>query len=277
LRDFTLTIYKYLLNTLRERGYPFYRVDRAPEPDGAPFIILRHDVDRSPQNALRMAGMEADLGIRSSYYFRAVARSFDESVIREISRMNHEVGYHYENLAYIARGRRLGQFADGGSPEDLYEQALEDFKKNLEKFRQSAPVKTICMHGSPMSRYDGRDLWKKYDYRDFGIEREPYFDFDFSKIFYMTDTGRRWDGDRVSVRDRVDVKGKKWPVYRTSLDIISAVKAGTFPGQAMITVHPQRWTNHPVSWMKELIWQNSKNAVKRFFIWRREKCLNQGE
>ena len=23
-------------------------------------------------------------------------------------------------------------------------------------------------------------------------------------MFYLTDTGRRWDGDRVSVRDKVD-------------------------------------------------------------------------
>ena len=42
-----------------------------------------------------------------------------------------------------------------------------------------------------------------YDYRDYGIIAEPYFDVDFDEVFYLTDTGRRWDGDSVSVRDKV--------------------------------------------------------------------------
>src|SRR5690625_6548111 len=47
-----------------------------------------------------------------------------------------------------------------------------------------------------------RDLWKWYSYRDYGIIAEPYFDLDFSRVLYLTDTGRRWDGHKVSVRNR---------------------------------------------------------------------------
>ena len=39
---------------------------------------------------------------------------------------------------------------------------------------------------------------------DYGIIAEPYFDLDFDEVFYLTDTGRRWDGDDVSVRDKVE-------------------------------------------------------------------------
>jgi len=63
------------------------------------------------------------------------------------------------------------------------------------------------MHGSPMSRWDSRLLWKYYDYKDFGITGEPYFDVDFDKVMYLTDTGRRWDGDFVSVRDKAQGSG----------------------------------------------------------------------
>jgi hypothetical protein len=31
----------------------------------------------------------------------------------------------------------------------------------------------------------------------------------------------------------------------------------------MITVHPQRWHDRAVPWVKELVWQNVKNGVKR--------------
>jgi len=85
-------------------------------------------------------------------------------------------------------------------------QAYELAKKHLAQLREVADVKTICMHGSPLSKYDNRDLWNHYDYRDFGIIAEPYFDLDFSKVLYLTDTGRRWDGEEVSIRDKAPVR-----------------------------------------------------------------------
>ena len=48
-------------------------------------------------------------------------------------------------------------------PEWIVERAIEDFRINLEKFREIYPVKTICMHGSTLSKYDNRLLWEKYD------------------------------------------------------------------------------------------------------------------
>jgi hypothetical protein len=96
--------------------------------------------------------------------------------------------------------------ADEGKEEfrdELFELALDDFRLNLEKLRKLYPVKTICMHGSPLSKWDNRDLWKRYDYRDYGIIAEPYFDLDFDEVFYLTDTGRSWNNSKASVRDKV--------------------------------------------------------------------------
>jgi len=33
-------------------------------------VILRHDIDKLPANALKMAQLEHDLGVAGSYYFR---------------------------------------------------------------------------------------------------------------------------------------------------------------------------------------------------------------
>ncbi len=65
-------------------------------------------------------------------------------------------------------------------------------------------------------------------------------------------------------------KGRKWPRFHSTFDIIRAVEAGEFPDKAMMTVHPQRWTNNPLAWTKELVWQNCKNIVKRLLIRQRE-------
>ena len=69
-------------------------------------VILRHDVDRLPGNALKMAGLEHGMDIAATYYFRAVPVSWDEGIIREIAGMGHEVGYHYENLESVVIGRK---------------------------------------------------------------------------------------------------------------------------------------------------------------------------
>jgi hypothetical protein len=36
----------------------------------------------------------------------------------------------------------------------------------------------------------------------------------------------------------------------------------------MITFHPQRWTNKPLPWLKELLVQNVKNVVKGIIVGR---------
>ena len=63
------------------------------------------------------------------------------------------------------------------------------------------------MHGSPRSKWDSRDIWQKYDYKKPGIIAEPYFDINFDEVFYLTDTGRRWDGWKVSLRDKLLIQG----------------------------------------------------------------------
>ena len=33
-----------------------------------------------------------------------------------------------------------------------------------------------------------------------------------------------------------------------------------------MTFHPQRWTDNPLEWAKELVWQNFKNVIKKGMI-----------
>lgn len=54
--------------------------------------------------------------------------------------------------------------------------------------------------------------------------------------------------------------------YHTTSDIIHAAQNNFLPNKILITFHPQRWTDQPLPWIKELIWQNVKNQVKRILI-----------
>lgn len=237
--DFTLAKYKELLNAL----------------DACEQVTLRHDVDRKSKNSLATAYIEREMGWKATYYFRTVPESFDPAVILQIASLGHEIGYHYESLA-TSKGN--------------VEAAYDDFCRNLDKLRALVPVTTISMHGSPTSKWDSRDLWKHYDYHALGIETEPYLDTDFSKVFYLTDTGRRWDGYRVSVRDKIPQFQEQWEkrgwVYHSTDDIINAICQGAFPNQVLVNTHPQRWADNRWQWFAELASQSLKNIAKRIII-----------
>lgn len=257
--DFTLLTYRKLLEALKERGYVFITFEQycqvSAERLPKRFVILRHDVDLRAKNSLATAQIEHELDLQASYYFRVIPESNQPDVIREIAALGHEIGYHYEDMA-IMHGDT--------------EKVLAHFQEQLAYFRQYYPVSTICMHGAPTSKYDGRELWKHYDYREYGVIGEPYFDVDFSKVFYLTDTGRRWDGYKVSVRDKIPQYQDQWTergwVYRRSSQIIEAAEQSQLPACIMITTHPQRWTNNPLLWIKEVVVQTIKNTIKRLFL-----------
>ncbi|MDP4282054.1 MAG: hypothetical protein Q8867_07875 [Bacteroidota bacterium] len=253
--DFTLKTYKELITTLKSHNYTFQTYRDFIAHPASRAIILRHDVDKLPYNALQTAIIEYALGIAGSYYFRIVKESYREPVIRTISMMGHEIGYHYEDLVTYK-----------GNTQAAY----ESFCRNLKKFREFVPVMTISMHGSPLSRWDNRNLWDKYNYRELGLTGEPYFDLDYTRILYLTDTGRAWNKFRTNIRDKSreyssENLHEKYR-FRTSREIMDAAVSGTLPQQVMITMHPQRWTDNFFLWTKELLIQNIKNFGKRQIV-----------
>jgi len=248
--DFTLNSYKNLLIAFKQAGYQFLTFQQFCEGRaGEKFVILRHDVDLKAENSLETAKIEHESGICSSYYFRIIPQSNKPHIIKAIAGLGHEVGYHYEDLSLFN--------------SDI-EKAIEHFKNKLEYFRQYYPVKTICMHGSPSSKMDNKSIWQRYDYRDFGIIGEPYLDVNFNEIFYLTDTGRSWSGEKYSVRDKVQSNYDCH--FKSTPEIIKAIRSGTIPERIMITTHPQRWTNNVLEWIWEYLFQHAKNKVKYLVI-----------
>ena len=81
---------------------------------------------------------------------------------------------------------------------------------------------------------------------------------------YITDTGRSWNNKKISIRDKVETPFDN--NFRHTDDIIQALSLGNLPDQIMINFHPQRWTNNPIFWLQELIFQSIKNIVKKIIV-----------
>jgi len=138
-------------------------------------------------------------------------------------------------------------------------------------------VRTVCMHGNPLKPWSNRDIWKKYDFRDFGIEGEPYFSIDYKKVFYLTDTGRTWADRKIRVKDTIERleaekgtghNGSGYNSISSTDDVIQLILSQKIL-QICLLVHPNRWCDDYGGWTKELLFQNVKNIVKAGIVWYR--------
>lgn len=242
--DFTIKKYKLLLTEAASKGYAFQTIEDHVKKPLDKVIVLRHDVDERPYNALQMARAEAELGIKATYYFRIVKISNRPDVIKEIVKLGHEIGYHYEDYS-VANGK--------------IDPAIIQFEANLKYFRKFYPVKTVCMHGSSMSEFDNRKLWDHIALGDFGLIAEPYLTIDYSEMLYLTDTGRRWDGAKYSVRDSVNNQLKM--SFKRTDDIIEAIKNESFPDRILLQSHTL-WTDSLWQWLWLDVREQARNRLK---------------
>ena len=240
--DFTIEKYRNLLTALKQ-----HKEHR-----------IRHDVDLKPEFSLRIAQVESEMGMKATYYFRSMHFESHAEVIKAIIALGHEAGYHYENLTTC----------NGDS-----EAAYQDFCKNLVILRKLVPVSTACAHGSPRSPWNSQEIWNQHDIHALGIVYEPMMDTDFSKTLYLTDTGRRWDGYKVSVRDKVPQYQEQWEkeglIFHHTDDVIHALnnlQHSIHHKSLLINTHSQRWMPFGAQWLREACTQNIKNIAKRIIV-----------
>ena len=250
--DFTLSRYKDLCLALLDSSYTpltvYSYLEGQKKNNNSKFIVLRHDIDRKCGNALRMAELEHELGIPSTYYFR-FPYTFKPDIIRKIQALEHEVGYHYEVLSK-AKGD--------------YEKAVELFEQELNEFRKIVDVKTICMHGSPLSKYDNRDLWKRYDFKEFGIVGEAYLSI--KDVNYFSDTGRSWNWKNKMRDFMIDNNNDKDLIgVNTTDELIRLIKSERV-NRLYILAHPERWASNKSEWSFNYMKDSMFNVGKKVLV-----------
>lgn len=245
--DFTLDSYGAILDAALRASIPIHPVIDWHELPKAQRrgIMLRHDVDRRPGNALEMARLEAAKGVRSTYYFRIVRSAFHPDVIRSIAELGHEIGYHYEDWWL---GRR--------DPS----RAIESFERNLERVRQLAPVRSIAMHGSPLARESNLTIWKHADFRKYDVV-DVSLSFDYSGCVFFTDSGRTFGASGANMRDYLPGARAESSI-ETSRQLADYL-SGSPADRIQIAVHPERWNPPGWRWQRQRAIDAGANTAKR--------------
>ncbi len=101
--DFTEVAYKKLLTLAGER-YRFINYSNDLEEENV--ILWRHDVDFSVHRALRLAQIENDLGVASTFFIRLESpyyNAFESNILDKLQQiicLGHQIGLHFNPSLY---------------------------------------------------------------------------------------------------------------------------------------------------------------------------------
>ena len=190
--EFTFDWYRSFLRDLIDAGYRFRSYDEALDPGS---VVLRHDVDLSPERSLQVARLEADLDVTSTFFFLLSSPMYNpldaptREAIRSIEALGHDVGLHFSTHQYWPASDPPAESSLGDRVDEEHRilSALVD-----------RPIGTISFHIPP-------EWVLRRRFPTFESTYEPRF---FDEIGYVADSNQRWreshplaDGlaDRVQV------------------------------------------------------------------------------
>jgi hypothetical protein len=221
--------YRQFIGVAIAQGYSVLSLEAwlaQPELAGErPLLLLRHDVDQCSASALRMAAIEAEMGVLSTWYFRW--RTANPKVIEAISRAGHAVGLHYETLTRELLRRGLSP----AHAQLLVPEARTLLRRELAAFQQRyGPVRSACPHGDTRvpGVHNGALLLGE-DWSSYGLQ---------------------WDANAAMRQHRLDVwltdrsvAEGRWKDGMDPLDLLIDRRS-----PILAVVHPNNWVSGPSLW-----------------------------
>lgn len=181
IMEYTYSSYQNLMESLKQNGYKPIRFCDVSE--NIEFqAIIRHDVDIDLQEAVKLARLEYENSIKSTYfvlltseYYNLLARHNIESA-KEILSFGHEIGLHFDITCYNEK-LPFEKIVWGGVKKetDILSRALDIKVKSVS---WHIPRKNLL--GAHLDCMDELGLFNAYD---------PYF---YSGYKYVSDSMMRW-------------------------------------------------------------------------------------
>ncbi len=271
---FTFSSYRSLLDLIADQGFAIYGIEeilaRRHEgfvPDGN-IVAIRHDVDYFPDRALTIARIEAEAGVRTTYYVRWQFFESHHDIIRAIAALGHQIGYHYEEVDTHQKAPNMQIERDAVG---FFVGALLDLD-NL-----GFPIRTVCAHGNPLTDVDNRQV--VHLVRDESVLQRLAFTYDPEIVrekvsqrligdasiditgvdfdVYIPDTGRF--NPRFNLKDKID----NCPlVGLRNLGDLKRILSDNAHRRVYMNMHPDRWSGSLPLWLFDLSLDTAKNIAK---------------
>jgi len=201
--NFTIEDYSKLLKAFQKtHNYTlFSEYDDLSDKENV--ILLRHDIDYSLKHAYKIAELEKNLGIKSTYFLLFSSPFYnildDENIklAKKITALGHEVGLHYD-VNVILDGNKK-------NPYSLFNAKINLLSNLIEK-----PIKTIAMHNPSVS---GEDIFSGTDY--INVYHKKFV----QDMAYFSDSCMAWRNN-----------------------FVKHLEQNNFPQEMQLLIHPILWS-----------------------------------
>ncbi len=166
---FTITHYAEIVKLAKDMGFQFI-LHKDEYVESRKDIIWRHDVEFSPDIALKMAEIENKLGVQATYFFQIHSEFYNtlerymSDILYKIKDLGHHIGLHYDSHYYnvndeetLERTLRIDK--------NYFEQVF-DLKLDTFSFHETTPFILSCQkesYGGMLNVYS-KKIKDKYQY-----------------------------------------------------------------------------------------------------------------
>jgi len=98
--------YLKIIKSFIDCGFSFNRFLEKENQYKEKKIYLRHDIDFSVIEALKMAKLEYEMGVNATYFFMISSNTYNllsgnnQSIVRDIQKLGHDVSLHFDPTVY---------------------------------------------------------------------------------------------------------------------------------------------------------------------------------
>lgn len=225
-QDFTRENYRRLLKLAKQRYVFRSYINFNPDER---FMLWRHDIDISPQNARKLAKIEAEEDVVATYFlhlhsefYNLLERSVSDCV-RDIIRLGHAIGLHFDSTFY------------GIDDENQLEAFL--------KFEQKIIERTFSQKLNVFSFHDPDGFAMKCRQHQYSGLVNTYSDYFQTKVGYCSDSNGYWRFRRLE------------DVIREGED-----------KRLQVLTHPCYWTDEVMS-PRQRVWRCTDGRAKATRDW----------
>jgi hypothetical protein len=226
-----LDAYRALLRQLKAYGYRFCTMSEFirdvshNKQSRSPVCLLRNDIDSDPAGAAQMFACDRDEGVRASYFFRLT--TMRPALMKQIAAAGGDVGYHFEEIAIVARRLGLRSKREVDAQMDAIR---AEFRNNVVLFgtRSGLWPRMVASHGDFINRRIGvpnQYLLTRLLLDELGILADAY-------------------DERVHAG--LEARFSDWPAPRWWQPADPMQSLRDRPATVSILVHPRQWTCNPL-------------------------------